>query len=303
MFRHLLVPLDGSLLAEAAMPAVCQLAKSLQAEVTLLHMIEHNAPRAIHGQRHLGTSDIAEQYLRDLAQRTLPSIQGVHRHVHRSAINEVASSIVAHAVELQVDLIILCTHGAGNLRHGLFGTVCQRVIALGSTPVLLIPTPPKDAHAGFTCRRLLVPLDGNAEHEQGLSALTRLAPEAEAEVLLLLVIPNWQDLKPAESITSRLLPGTMVELLDASREAAQAYLDAKTAGLQSTGWQVTGRVVRGDPVSAIVAAAQDFEADLIVLGTHGKTHLDAFWSGSVTPQVARKSRFPLLLVPVGDGHR
>jgi nucleotide-binding universal stress UspA family protein len=300
MFRHLLVPLDGSPLAEPAMRGARHLAETLGAEVTLLHMIERNAPLTVHGQSHLAAADDAERYLNELVRRTLPSALAVHCHVHTDTINDVAASIIAHAEELHIDLIVLCTHGAGGMRHGLFGSVAQRVISLGSTPVLLIPTPPSEDHADVSCRRLLVPLDGDAEHEQGLSAVAQLGLAPGAHLLLLMVVPTWLDLKPAQRIASRLLPATTVELLDASRDPAQAYLDDKSAGMQGAGWKVLTRVVRGEPVSAIVAAARDFAADLIVLGTHGKTHLDAFWSGSVTPRLARKSRLPLLLVPVRD---
>jgi nucleotide-binding universal stress UspA family protein len=187
------------------------------------------------------------------------------------------------------------------VRHGLFGNVAQNVIALGSTPVLLIPTPAAADDADFACQRLLVPLDGNADHEQGLAAAEQLAADVGANVLLLLVIPTWRDLAPAQLVTSRMLPATTVELLDATLDPAQSYLDAKTAEMKDKGCAVTTRVVRGEPVSAIVDAARDFAADLIVLGTHGKTHLDAFWSGSVTPQLARKAQLPLLLVPVHNG--
>ncbi len=63
---------------------------------------------------------------------------------------------------------------------------------------------------------------------------------------------------------------------------------------------VTGEVQRGDPAKQIVHAARAFKADIIVLGTHGKTAMDAFWSGSVTPKIATQTHLPLLLVPVHD---
>lgn len=298
MFRHLLVPLDGSTLAEAAMPAVRHLAEKCSAAVTLLHTIERHAPRAIHGQPHLGTATVAEGYLAELAKRTLPVDRPVQRHVHENKIDDVARSIVEHANELQVDLIVLCTHGAGGIRHGLFGTVAQRVIELGTTPVLLIPTPPSDDRR-FSCQRLLVPLDGNQDHEQGLAAAGSLGAGCGEHFLLLMVIPNWRD-TAAQSITSRILPGTTAELLDASCAAGQAYLDAKGSEMRNSAREVTATVMRGEPVRAIVAAARDFHADLLVLGTHGKSHIDAFWSGSVTPQLVRKSHLPTLLVPVHD---
>ncbi len=301
MFRHLLVPLDGSPLAEAAAPAARCLLETLGAEVTLLHMVERNAPRAVHGQSHLATSSDAEAYLAELAGRVLPHGSQVGMHVHADKIDDVAAGIVAHAEELGVDLIVLTTHGASGVRHGLFGTVAQRVIALGATPVLLVPTPPPENAHGFSCRRAVAPLDGNPDHEHGLSALANLAPASTTHVLLLMVIPPWYDLKQSQLVTSRMLPGTTVELLDASCDPAQAYLDEKAADLKRLGCDVTTRVVRGEPVAAIAAASRDFAADLIVLGTHGKKHLDAFWSESLTPQLARKSQAALLLAPVHDG--
>ncbi len=298
MYQHLLVPVDGSRLAEAAMPAVRCLTETLGCTVTLLHMVERSAPRAVHGQAHLATADDAERYLAELARRTLPSGATVQCHVHTSKIEDVAGSIIAHAQELQIDLVVLCTHGASGVRHALFGTVAQRVIALGTTPVMLVPTSPSDEVRGFSCRRLLVPLDGMADHEQGLAAVANIAPGSGVHVLLLMVIPTWHDLTQSQLISSRLLPGTTVELLEATSGPAEAYLRQKAAAVQSAGHHVTTRVVRGEPVSAIVAVAQEFQADVIVLGTHGKANLDAFWSDSVTPRLARKSHLPLLLVPV-----
>jgi len=65
------------------------------------------------------------------------------------------------------------------------------------------------------------------------------------------------------------------------------------------GFQASAHVLRGDPASVIVEAAAQAKIDLIVLGTHGKTGMDAFWSGSVAHRICSQSRVPLLLIPVG----
>jgi len=165
--------------------------------------------------------------------------------------------------------------------------------------VLLVPTPREDV-AEFSCNRLLVPLDGNADHEQGLSAVAKLGAGAGTKVLLLMVIPTWRDLKQESMVASRTLPGTTVELLDASLAPASGYLDEKRARLAGSSCEVSASVARGDPVREIVGAAGRFHADLVLLGTHGKTHMDAFWSGSVTPQLVQRSHLPILLVPVHE---
>src|SRR5919202_2263342 len=67
--KHLLVPLDGSRLAEAALPAATMLAERLGARVTLLHVMERHAPATVHGERHLTRAGEAEAYLNGVASR------------------------------------------------------------------------------------------------------------------------------------------------------------------------------------------------------------------------------------------
>jgi nucleotide-binding universal stress UspA family protein len=59
---------------------------------------------------------------------------------------------------------------------------------------------------------------------------------------------------------------------------------------------VTAQTYRGEPAAVIAQTAEQIGADVIVLGTHGKAGMDAFWSGSVTPKVARQTHIPLLLI-------
>lgn len=296
MFKHILAPLDGSQLAEAALPAVVYLAQTLGASVTLFHGIEYKAPTTVHGDRHLTTPDAARAYLREVAARTFGPATPVRQHVHASQSTDVAQTIVAHTEELQADLIVMCTHGQGDLRTRLFGSMVEKVIALGNTPVLLIN--PETAPTSFHCQQILAPLDGEPDHEQGLPVAVALAQGCQAPLHLVMVIPTPDTLPPYQAATGRLLPGATAALLQLSQEGALAYLHTKQRALADTGLMVTTAVGRGDPVAAIIAAAQHVHADLIVLGTHGKTHLDAFWSGSVTPRLAAQSPIPLLLAPV-----
>ncbi len=74
MFKHLLVPLDGSKLAESALPVAAWLAKTLKAPITLLHVIEQDAPEEVHRDRHLTNSDEAEAYLAKLPNPNFPKM-------------------------------------------------------------------------------------------------------------------------------------------------------------------------------------------------------------------------------------
>jgi nucleotide-binding universal stress UspA family protein len=200
---------------------------------------------------------------------------------------------VEHAHEFGVDLIVLCTHGRSDLHRWLFGTIAQKVIALGSTPVLLIHPPADRPLPGFMCRRILAPLDGNLDHEAGLVAAVELARRCSAVLQLVAVVPTLATLNGQSSAAARLMPVTATTLLDLSEQQALNYLREHVARLGSQGLVVGAEVQRGEPA----------RADLIVMATHGKTHLGAFGSGSVTPRVSGRSHLPLLLVPVAESEQ
>jgi nucleotide-binding universal stress UspA family protein len=298
MFKKLLVPLDGSALAETVLSAAAFLAQKFEASVTLLHVIEHNAPQEIHGDRHLSEVEDARAYLNSRMRQVFPVERAACQHVHTEAISDVAGAIVAHAKEFSSDLIIMCTHGSGGLKGFLFGRIAQRVIASGSTPVLII-NPEKEWQAPEQgCGCLLIPLDGEAQHEGGLPAAAELARACEASLHLLRVVPTLKTLRAEHAVTGRLMPGSTAAMLELAKEEAMAYLRKKGATLKETGIDLTCEVLRGEPAKTIIKASKKSKADLIVLGTHGKTGTDAFWSGSITPKVCAGCNVPILLVPV-----
>ena len=188
MFKELLVPLDGSPMAESALPAAAYLAEKLGARVTLMHCIERDAPEKVHGARHLSKPDEARAYLHETAHRAFPDGAQVACHTHEAAIADVPRSIIEHAEEMPSALIVLCTHGRSGLGKLLLGSIAQRILGLGATPVLLIPPAraetkadkaagkPQGGAQAFACRRLLVPLDGREPHEEALTVAGDLSP-------------------------------------------------------------------------------------------------------------------------------
>jgi nucleotide-binding universal stress UspA family protein len=314
MFKHLLVPLDGSALAEAALPAAAYLGQTLGATVTLIHIIEADAPQEIHGEPHLSEPDEACRYL-EAAAEAFPQGLSVESHVHTLPASDVARGIVEHVDEFAPDLIVMCTHGSGGLRGLVVGSIAQQVIALGKTPVLLIHPgkpapipesvggrePPTPLAAGWgPLRRLLVPLDGNPDHEQGLAVATGLAGACGAELYLFRAVHTSGSLTWQSAATARMLPSLTDAYLDLAQEEAVSYLRECIARLEASGVGVAAGVQRGDPADVIVKTADKAQADLIVLSTHGRSQMEAFWSGSVTPKVAGRTQLPLLLVPVSE---
>jgi nucleotide-binding universal stress UspA family protein len=145
MFKHILVPLDGSRLAEAALPAACELAAKFDSEITLLRvtsspMLFTNVDGYVYGDL-IGTM---RQQSRDEATAYLNSHKGVLRQqgyiVHAQILeNESPATAILDVVEVQnMDGIVMSTHGRGGLVRWMFGSVADKVLRHADVPVLLI---------------------------------------------------------------------------------------------------------------------------------------------------------------------
>jgi nucleotide-binding universal stress UspA family protein len=292
MFKHLLVPLDGSHLSEAAIPAAVCLAKKGNAAVTLLHIIEHDAPETVHGEHHLRTAEEAAAYLDQVAKQHFGGIQ-THCHVHTAELKNVARGIADHLLELDPDTVVMSAHGRGGIHNFLFGNIAQQVVALGSMPVLLVRP-----GNGFECRRILIPHDGVPAHEPALSAGTEFARLCGAEIKLVMVVPTSGTLSGLEAAAGQLMPRAARAMLEVAQQEAADHLHGHAEELKAAGVSAGAEVLRGDPAPCIVTAGETFGANVIVLGTHGKSGTKAFWEGSVAARVATKTKASLLFVPV-----
>ncbi|HSA99415.1 MAG TPA: universal stress protein [Anaerolineales bacterium] len=300
MFKHILVPLDGSKLAEAAVPVAASLAQTLNAPVTLLHIIEQDAPQEIHKDHHITQAEEASAYLKEIAKRGFPAQAQVDTHVHTAAVKDVPGSIVEHALmEFQPDLIIMCTHGSGGVRDLLYGSIAQQVVAQGSTPLLLIK-PEAETPTTFKLENILIPLDTGPVHDASLPITQEFARAYKSNIHLLTVIPTFSTIAGETAAAGSLLPATTSALLDIDVENAQEDLQEHLDELKQSGLRVTAEVARGDPATEIVNIAGKLRADMIVLTTHRKAGAAAFWARSVAPNVVRRAHIPILLIPLEE---
>jgi len=297
VFKHLLVPLDGSRLAETALQPAAFLAEKLAASVTLIHVIEKNAPHEIHGERHLTNDQDACQYLDEVSSRVFKPGIHVESHVHTEEVSNVARSITDHAAEFEPDLIILCAHGQGGLRDLVVGSIAQQVIGMRKTPVLLLQ-PETDAATGeVSLRRLMVALDAEPEHESSLAVAGELASSVGAALHLVTVVQTVETLRGDRAAAGKLLPMTASEMLDMTAHSALDYLNERAKPWRDRHLDVTVQVCRGDIPKELARAAEGSNSDWIVLGTHGRSGMGAFWSGSVASRVIGQTHLPLLLIP------
>ncbi len=297
MFKHILVPLDGSKLAEAILPVAASLAQALKAPVTLLHVIEKDAPEEVHRDRHLTDSSEAEAYLAETARHAFPPKGKVDWHVHTAAVADVARSIVDHSAdEFQPDLILLCAHGNSGMHDLFFGNIASAGRCSQRDPG------PVDQTVGvsvpFKINRILVPLDNESIHDKAIPIAEELAKACGAQLDLLCVIPTLGTLSGEQAASGNLMPSTTTAFLDIAEEIAQEHFQAHLDEFQNIGLPATAEIARGDPAQVIAKTAERIGANLIIFGTHGRAGLDAFWNRSVASSVARKTQIPLLLIPL-----
>jgi nucleotide-binding universal stress UspA family protein len=298
MFAHIIVPLDGSRLAETALPIAVYLSTILGSQVALVHIVEENASPVIHGDRHLITPREAESYLENIRREFFAADARVSCHVHTHAAQNVADAILLHQSELNPDLIVMCTHGRGGVREFIFGSIAQQVVEAGQTPVLIIRPDTVSRQKAKPIHTLFAATDNDPQHWQGLQPAFQLAKKIKARLHILGVVPTMGALSGKHATLGRFMPATTYHVLEMAESELRSFFTEKTRNLNDADVGPTLQVARGDPLSLIIKTADSVDADVIILGTHGKAGTAAFWSGSIAARVVKQTLRPLLLIPV-----
>jgi nucleotide-binding universal stress UspA family protein len=150
VFRRVVVPLDGSSLAEAILPFILDIAGPLDLEVDLVRVVQPIPPEVIEGSRHVVLEDVparmreAAEYLASAAARLDTRGIRVRTDVRRG---EPVTEIVAAAKDAGADLIAMTTHGRSGLGRLLFGSVAEAVLRQADLPVFLMRLTEKQVEA------------------------------------------------------------------------------------------------------------------------------------------------------------
>lgn len=295
-FHHILIPLDGSRLAEAILPPAMTIAASTNAGLTLLHVIEHDAPSSVHGEQHLDSVAEATAYLEQISGRCQDAGIDIDVHVHPNEEHDVPRSIAEHAAELGVDLIALATHGSGGIRGFVYGNVAQRVLRRTTTPVLLVH-PNGVVRVPLAERVILVPLDGGFDAEAALPYAELLANSMHSALRLVRVVPTITTVRGSATASATFSPGATAGMLDLEAQQARDYL-AEVAIRLPDQLDVSGEVVRGAVADGLVDAARRLNVDLLVMSTHARSGIEGFLTGSIGAALLGRLHRPLLLIPM-----
>lgn len=293
MYRKVLVPLDGSDLAETILPYVTELALGLKAEVALLAVWN---PLALEGRYFPGGAKRMEDRAHGYLDKVTKSLRTAGLKAQPMVVPGFpAAEIVAHARTSHSDLIALSTHGRTGMARGILGSVTDRVIRTTDRPVLTIrPRDAKDQQPKGQKRitRVVVPLDGSPLAEAVLPHVEELAGQLSLNVTLVRIvhIPTLAYGGVVEVYTD-VLP---VEKQLA--QEAQSYLETTAQRFIARNIPVQLEVLRDYAADRIVDFAQASPGSLVAMSTHGRSGLVRFIIGSVTDKVVRAYNGPVLVV-------
>jgi len=286
--RRILVPLDGSALAELALPQAAALA-SPEARVTLLRVVV--PPSAGEdGDPELSLVS-ARQQLEDAAGRLYALAPELNVDV-AVLIGRPGAEIARFAEQRACDLILMASFGEGGIHQWTFGSVAGQVVRSARVPVLIVR--PQDAAEVGPRRfgRLLVPLDGSTRAEQSLPIARALVRRLRVPVHLVSVIDPDRAGFPDSGGTG---PYSAVwqEIRDALHAEAQEALTHAARSLTPLGVTATWEVREGPTVAGIRAVTRP--GDLIVLTSHARSNPPQWPQGSVGEQLVRTADVPIVL--------
>ncbi|HEU4994568.1 MAG TPA: universal stress protein [Gemmatimonadaceae bacterium] len=302
MFKRIVVPLDGSRLAESALTVAADIARRARARVDLL-LVHEPGPFAEYENRAgiAVTPSIEQRYLHGLVEGLgdLAASAGIFVET-----GQPVAKIGEHARRHGCDLIVMTTHGRTGFSRAWIGSVADGVVRESSVPVLLLRASEAGApRPAMPFRRILVALDGSMLAEEILEPARSVAELGDAELILTQVAQQVPIVVP-DAMVPYAMPIMQVddEATDALRQGAARYLASVAAKLSSDsagGTLPAGRVkwkvvIDPNPAKALTEMIGEVTADAIAMTTHGRGASRLF-IGSIADKVLRATPVPLLL--------
>ena len=298
MFDPVLVPLDGSLLAECVLPHVVAIARAFDAKVILLRVLDKNQASEKAQLFDLLNWQInkagAKLYLEKISARLQKSGLRIETAVLEGLV---AESITEYALSQGIKLIILSSHGRSGLSQWGISSVTQKIIFSAPTSVLIIRAyqPAISELIEWQYARIVVPLDGSRRAENILPMVTLLARFHQSRIHIVHVV------KTPEMARQMPLSREDVELSDRivarNREEAIRYLDQVRLRSPLDGIDVQTRLLTSDNAAAALHELAEKESiDMVALSAHGYSGNNQWPYGSMVNSFILYSKVPLLIV-------
>jgi nucleotide-binding universal stress UspA family protein len=295
MYKRIMVAIDGSDTASRGLQEAIKLAKEQQAKLAIIHVIDlvivygaGQFPGAYVG----ATRELAHETLERARKSAIAA--GLDPEIQSPEIvtsgYHVAETIAQAARDWKADLLVVGTHGRRGVSRWLLGSVAERIVRVAPCPLLLIRdhTP----SGGVTYQRIMVAVDGSDTAQRGLQEAINFAKDQKAQLAIVHVI-DIVVVDGAEEFSEKYIDS----MRDYARETIeQARKTVQAAGIEAQVQSPEIVTTAYHVADTIAKAVQDWKADLLVVGTHGRRGVNRLLLGSVAERVVRVAPCPLLLV-------
>ena len=267
--EKLLIATDGSVFSKSAVREAVNLAKICSGKLYVVSVVKTNLEyESIVPQIVEKEEEKMRQHLESVKDRA--SKEGVDCEIISHRSEEPYQDIVDEAEKNQADMVIMGTHGRTGLKRLMMGSVTAKVIGHATCNVLVVPLDAK-----IKCGNILVATDGSKYSEAAASEAIGIAKRCGGSLTVISVASS-----------------------DAEILSAEDYVKEVSELAEKEGIKTDGLAVKGIPYKAIVDASKRKRADLIVVGSHGRTGLERLLMGSVTERVIGHSESAVLVVRV-----
>lgn len=301
MFDPILVPLDGSLLAECVLPHIVAVARSFNSEVVLLRMLEKKQAGTSAQIFDLVNWQINKTKASLYLEKTRARFQEVHIRARTTVMEGlVAEGITEYAQNQGMKLIVLSSHGSNGLTHRSISSITHKIILSAQTSLLLVRAHQYGSHSGELSetplyQRILVPLDGSQRAENVLPIMTQLAQFHKSQIHLVRVVqtPEMARLMPPAREDIEL----SARVVERNQEEAGRYLEQLKSRSYFEGIAVETHLITSDNAAVALHQLEDRERiDLVALSAHGYSGNHQWPYGSMVNNFILYGNTSLLIV-------
>ncbi len=289
--NRILCPVDFSSFSERALIYAMRMAQWYGATLDVVHVMPPLPPSAT-SELAATSRDLTAKNLRSLVERhRLPKVSVATELIESS---EPAAQIRRFADSFNVDLVVTGSHGRSGVQRALLGSVVESLLHTCARPVLIVPSH-LDPHAiaAMSFGRIVCAVDFAAASLDALAFALSIAEEVDGALTLLHVIEM-----PPELARPPISPDYDVSRVRAEAEAAALARLRELVPAQAREYcSIQTAVLEGGAARQILRIAEEQDANLIVLGVHGRNAFDLAFFGSNSKDVIRHAHCPVLIVP------
>jgi nucleotide-binding universal stress UspA family protein len=294
MIDRVLVPLDGSALAEQALPHALAVARAFGGEVILLRVLGSQVAPVNGAEFRLRKAEAAG-YLSAVAARIGGSGTAVS---HAVLVGNAPEQILAAVRDRRADLLVICRHGAGGATDFHLSGTASKLVASATCSLLVVdpdgPAAIPDVTGPASYGRMVVPVDCSKRSEWGVCLAASLARAAGAELVLVHVASPPEVVEPASGDARAAQLAR--ELGQINVAAARSYLEALAPRLSPPAPRVRHRIVENGHVGpTLLRVAAEEAASLVVLSAHGHAPALGAAYGSVASALVADCTAPVLI--------